>query len=251
MRRRMDTPARRVRAKSPAAPERGCIGAAACHSYKNHPPCRSHAGPPPLPPSGRPTEPTRETPPMPSQALVALVALLGAARLPAADAPRPVDYSREVQPILTAHCYACHGPDEGQRKAKLRLDVRDSAVKKAIRPGDAAHSPLVERILSKDPEEVMPPPGKKEPLSAAQIDVLRRWIDQGAKFDIHWAYVKPTRPALPSFNRDPKGSVRRAWVRNPVDAFVAAGQEAHGFSAAPEADRVTLIRRLSFDLIGL
>ncbi len=188
---------------------------------------------------------------MRSQALVALVALLGAARLPAADAPRPVDYSREVQPILTAHCYACHGPDEGQRKAKLRLDVRDSAVKKAIRPGDAAHSPLVERILSKDPEEVMPPPGKKEPLSAAQIDVLRRWIDQGAKFDIHWAYVKPTRPALPSFNRDPKGSVRRAWVRNPVDAFVAAGQEAHGFSAAPEADRVTLIRRLSFDLIGL
>jgi mono/diheme cytochrome c family protein len=176
--------------------------------------------------------------------LVGIVALLAAAaRVPAA--PKPVDYSREVQPILTAHCYACHGPDEGKRKAKLRLDQRDSALKKAVKPGDAAHSPLVERIVSDDPEQVMPPPNsKKERLSAAQIDVLRRWIDQGAKFDLHWSYVKPTRPALPAVKNT-------AWVRNAVDAFVAAGQEAHGFAPAPEADRITLIRRLSFDLIGL
>src|SRR5438093_12956277 len=108
------------------------------------------------------------------KALVAVIALLSAAaRLPATDAAaKPVDYSREVQPILTAHCYACHGPDEGKRKAKLRLDVRDWAVKKAVKPGDAAHSPLVERITSHDPDEVMPPPdSKKGPLSAAQIDV--------------------------------------------------------------------------------
>jgi hypothetical protein len=172
------------------------------------------------------------------------VALLAAtARAPAA--PKPVDYSREVQPILTAHCYACHGPDEGKRKAKLRLDQRDSAVKKAVKPGDAAHSPLVERIVSDDPEQVMPPPkSKRDRLSAAQIDVLRRWIDEGAKFDLHWSYIKPTRPALPAVKN-------KAWVRNPVDAFVAAGQEAHGLAPAPEADRVTLIRRLSFDLIGL
>jgi hypothetical protein len=181
------------------------------------------------------------------KALVAVVALLSAAaRLPAADAAaKPINYSRDVQPILTAHCYACHGPDEGKRKAKLRLDVRDSAVKKAVKPADAAHSPLIDRVTSTDPDQVMPPPAsKKDRLSAAQIDVLRRWIDQGAKFDIHWSYVKPTRPAQPAVKN-------KGWVRNPIDAFVAAGQEAHGFAPAPEADRLTLIRRLSFDLTGL
>ena len=184
---------------------------------------------------------------MPRKSLLAFIAVLSAAaRLPAADAaPKPVDYSRDVQPILTAHCYACHGPDEGKRKGKFRLDVRDATVKKAVTPGDASHSPLITRVTTTDSDRVMPPPdSKKDRLSAAQVEVLRRWIDQGAKFDIHWAYVKPTRPTLPA----PKN---KAWVRNPVDAFVAAGQEARGFTAAPKADRVTLIRRLSFDLIGL
>jgi len=182
---------------------------------------------------------------MRSQALVAVVALIGiGSRLSAADA-RPVNYSRDVQPIFTAHCYACHGPDEGKRKGKLRLDQRDAAIRKAIRPGDTVHSPLLERVASQDADQMMPPPAsKKEHLSAAQVDVLRRWIDQGAKFDIHWSYVRPTRPAQPPTRN-------KGWVRNPVDAFVAAGQEAHGFGPAPEADRVTLIRRLSFDLIGL
>jgi mono/diheme cytochrome c family protein len=178
------------------------------------------------------------------KALAAVLALVAAVRLAAADS-KPVDYSREVQPILTAHCYACHGPDEGKRKAKLRLDQRAAAVKQAVKPGDAAHSPLVERVVSADPDQVMPPPAsKKGPLSPAQIDVLRRWIDQGAKFDIHWAYAKPGRPALPIVKNT-------SWVRNPIDAFVVTGQESHGFGPAPEADRVTLIRRLSFDLIGL
>jgi mono/diheme cytochrome c family protein len=180
------------------------------------------------------------------KALVAVIALFAVGRLPAADDPaKPVDYSREVQPILTAQCYACHGPDEGKRKAKLRLDQRPEAVKKAIKPGDAAHSPLIERVTSDDGDEVMPPPASKKPrLTAAQIDVLRRWIDQGAKFDTHWSYVKPVRPAQPAVKNS-------AWVRNRIDAFVAAGQQAHGFAPAPEADRVTLVRRLSFDLIGL
>jgi hypothetical protein len=182
---------------------------------------------------------------MPRTPLLAVVALLSAAlRLPAADT-KPVDYSRDVQPILTLHCYACHGPDEGKRKGKFRLDVREAAIKKAVTPGDAAHSSLITRVTTADPDRVMPPPdSKKDRLSAAQIDVLRRWIDQGAKFDQHWAYVKPTRPTPPAVTN-------RTWVRNPIDAFVAAGQEAHGFAPAPEADRVTLIRRLSFDLIGL
>src|SRR5581483_7484926 len=144
-----------------------------------------------------PANDSRE-PPMKRTALVAVAVLFSAARVPAADAPKPVDYSREVQPILTAHCYACHGPDDGKRKGKLRLDQRDAAIKKVVKPGDAGHSPLIARITSQDGERMMPPPdSKKDRLTAAQIDVLRRWIDQGAKFDLHWAYVKPTRPALP------------------------------------------------------
>jgi hypothetical protein len=181
------------------------------------------------------------------KAFFAVVAVFATtAKLPAADAAqKPVDYSREVQPILAAHCYACHGPDESKRKAKLRLDQRDAALKKAIKAGDAAHSPLVSRISSSEDDEVMPPPGsKKDRLAPVQIDVLRRWIDEGAKFDIHWSYVKPVRPALPP-------TKNRAWVSNAVDAFVAAGLEAQGLAPAPEADRITLIRRLSFDLTGL
>jgi hypothetical protein len=179
-------------------------------------------------------------------ATAALLAVFAAGPLGAAppDA-RPVNYSQDVQPILSHSCYACHGPDEGKRKAKLRLDRREVAVKKAVKPGDAAGSPLVARITSTDPDEVMPPPrAKLAPLSAAQIDLLRRWIDQGAKFDVHWSYIKPVGPAPPPVKD-------RAWVRNPIDEFVAAGHEAHGFRPAPEADRVTLIRRLSFDLTGL
>src|SRR5581483_2569821 len=105
------------------------------------------------------------------------------------------------------------------------------AVKKAIAPGDAAHSSLIKRVTTADTDRLMPPPdSKKERLTTVQIDVLRRWIDQGAKFDQHWAYVKPTRPADPAVKN-------KTWVRNPIDAFVAAGQEAHGFAPAPEADR--------------
>src|SRR5438876_173369 len=106
-----------------------------------------------------------------------------------ASEARPVDYTRDVRPILSNYCYACHGPDEGKRKAKLRLDVRESAVKKAIKPGNAAGSELIARVTSQDADELMPPPAiKRGRLSPAQVDVLRRWIDQGARFDSHWAY---------------------------------------------------------------
>ncbi len=180
---------------------------------------------------------------MPRSSLAALSLLLLAPAGPAADAP--VSYSRDVKPLLAGRCYACHGPDEGKRKAKLRLDLRDEALKKAVKPGNAAASPLVQRIASTDADEVMPPPhAKKEPLSPAQIDLLRRWIDQGARFDVHWAYVKPARPPLPEVKN-------QAWVRNAVDRFVAARHEQLGFRPAPEADRVTLLRRLFLDLTGL
>ena len=117
---------------------------------------------------------------------------------PTLRADSPVNYSRDIKPILSARCYACHGPDEGKRKAKLRLDVRDVAIKKAIKPGDAAGSELVARITSAEPTEIMPPPtAKVPPLTPQEIELLKRWIDQGAKFAIHWAYLKPVCAALP------------------------------------------------------
>jgi len=174
--------------------------------------------------------------------LAALLLLVLTPRAVAADAP--VDYTRDIKPILASSCYVCHGPDEGKRKAKLRLDVREEAIKSAIKPGDSAKSPLIERIISKDADEVMPPPStKKPPLTPAQIDLLKRWIDQGAKFDVHWAYVKPVRPTPPGVNGN--------WSKNPIDQFVAAKRQAEKLPPAPEADRVTLTRRLYFDLLGL
>jgi mono/diheme cytochrome c family protein len=174
----------------------------------------------------------------------AILPLSGNAAEPAAK-DAPVDYSRDVKPILSNYCYACHGPDDSKRKGKLRLDVREEAVKKAIRPGNSSSSPLVERIASHDTDVMPPASAKKGKLGDQQINVIRRWIDQGAKFDIHWAYVKPVRPAVP------KSSIPGAGGSNPIDAFIAAKLHAEGLSLAPEGDRITLIRRLSFDLTGL
>jgi hypothetical protein len=176
-----------------------------------------------------------------------LLFVFTSARAPAEQKPSepPVSYSRDIKSLLANSCYACHGPDKGPRKAGLRLDVRDVAVKKAIRPGNAAASRLIKRVSSQDPEERMPPPdSKKPPLTASQIELLRRWIDQGAKFDIHWAYIKPARPALPAVKN-------RSWPRNPVDYFIGDGHEVQHLEPAPASDRITLMRRLSFDLTGL
>ncbi len=171
-----------------------------------------------------------------------LLVLAGNGR--AADGPA-INYTRDIKPILAAHCYACHGPDEGRRKAKLRLDVRDVAIKKAIKPGDAANSSMIERVSSDNPEEVMPPPSsKKGALMTEQIALLKRWIEQGAKFDIHWAYVKPVRPTPPAVKNT-------SWPCNPIDRFIAARHDKLEYQPSPETDRVTLLRRLNFDLIGL
>ncbi len=157
----------------------------------------------------------------------------------AVAAEPPVDYSRDIRPILSDRCYACHGPDSAKRKAKLRLDQHDEAVKVAIKPGKSADSPLLKRISSTLDDEMMPPPVSKKPrLSPEQIQLVKRWIDQGAKFDQHWAYVKPLRPSVAS-------------DRNPIDSFVLEELKNHRFAPGQPADRVTLIRRLYFDLIGL
>lgn len=154
-------------------------------------------------------------------------------------------YSRDIRPLFANHCYACHGPDGGRRRAGLRLDVREVAVRRAIVPGDAAHSPLVERISSDDPDEQMPPPSSKRPrLSAAAVALMRQWIDEGAKYETHWAYVPPLRPPLPAVKQ-------KDWPRNPIDRFIAAAQEERGLRPSPDADPRTLLRRLSLDLTGL
>jgi len=175
------------------------------------------------------------------QTVGCLVAFLVAG---AARAAETIDYSRDIKPILAEYCYACHGPDESKRKAKLRLDLREEAIKEALKPGNAAGSSVIERVTTQDRDEVMPPPhAKKGRLSPAQVDLLRRWIDQGAQFDIHWAFVKPARPAVPA--------PRQETLTHPIDRFIAAEHEKRGMQLAPEADRATLVRRLSFDLTGL
>jgi hypothetical protein len=170
--------------------------------------------------------------------------LLALAR-PAIAAP-PVDFNKDVRPVLATQCYPCHGPDEKTRKADLRLDRRDDAVAAgAITPGKPADSTLLQRITSTDPDEVMPPPrSKKPPLTPEQVELLKRWVAEGAKYSDHWAFAKLTRPAVPAVKD-------AGWVRNPIDRFVLARLEADGLRASPEADRVTLLRRLSFDLTGL
>ncbi len=159
----------------------------------------------------------------------------------------PVDYDREVRPILAENCYACHGPDGGARKADLRLDRKDDALRvrpggAAIVPGDPAASTLLDRIAEADPEAVMPPPKSGKSLSKGQAETLRRWVEQGAPWQVHWAFSPPKRPAVPD---------GRDQGRNPIDSFLFPAMQAKGLGPAPEADRTTLIRRLSLDLTGL
>lgn len=160
-------------------------------------------------------------------------------------AKAPLDFNRDIRPILSENCFFCHGQDANKRKADLRLDVREVAVESgAIVPKDAAGSGLVKRINSDDPELQMPPKDSQRRLSAEQKKVLERWISEGAVYSPHWAYIAPKRPPLPL--------VQRAdWVRTPIDRFVLVRLEGEKLSPSPEADRATLIKRLSIDLIGL
>lgn len=154
----------------------------------------------------------------------------------AADGP---NFSRDIMPLLADNCLACHGPDEKLREADLRLDIREGAIESAIVPGQSSQSEFLRRILSTDPDEVMPPPkSHKKKLTAAQIDLLTRWIDAGAVWGKHWAFEKPTKSSVPD-------------AVHPVDALVQARLAKNGMELQPEAERHTLLRRVSFDLIGL
>jgi len=160
-----------------------------------------------------------------------------------------IDFNRQIRPILSDKCFQCHGPDEGKRMARLRLDTREGAMSRTgvIVPGDAAGSRLIRRVRSTDPATVMPPPESGHRLSGAEIDLLTRWVAEGAVWQEHWAFVAP-RAIEPPRPTDPRGS---AWIRQPIDAFVWQGLSAQGLSPSPEASRETLLRRVTLDLTGL
>lgn len=164
-------------------------------------------------------------------------------------AEKPVDFSRDILPILSENCFYCHGPDEKAREADLRLDQREAAIADhgghiAIVPGKSSESELVKRILSADDDEKMPPPKSNRKLSEEQRVLLKRWIDEGAAWGKHWAFVPPVRPELPKVSNSMS-------MNNPIDAFVLAKLEANGLSPSPEAAKTTLIRRVTLDLTGL
>ncbi len=160
------------------------------------------------------------------------------------------DFTREVRPILAAKCFQCHGPDDKTRKAGLRLDERSGAIKelksgsRAIVPNKPEESALVERITSTRPSAVMPPAKAGKPLTPEEIATLRRWVEHGAPYPPHWAYVKPVRPPLPTA-RD------AGWCANPIDYFVLARLEKEGLHPSAPADRYALVRRVTLDLTGL
>ncbi len=175
--------------------------------------------------------------------------LFGAGALFAADKTAAINFNRDIRPILSDKCFHCHGPDKNNRKAKLRLDTAEGATGERdgtfpIVPGDLAKSELIHRILSKDSDEMMPPPESNKTLSVGEIDLLKRWIQQGAKYEGHWAYLPPQRPALPTVKNS-------KWVRNDIDAFILEKLEKNKLKPSEEADRRTLIRRLSFDIRGV
>ncbi|MCF6285918.1 MAG: PSD1 and planctomycete cytochrome C domain-containing protein [Candidatus Hydrogenedentes bacterium] len=163
---------------------------------------------------------------------------------------RPLSFNRDIRPIFAEHCFTCHGQDAAARKAGLRLDTAEGATRAlksgaaAIVPGDTEASVLLHRITTTESDERMPPAEKGEALDDPSIRKLRAWIAQGAEFESHWAYIAPVKSAVPKV-------ADTAWPRNGIDRFVLARLETEGFRPAPQADRYTLLRRMSFDLIGL
>jgi hypothetical protein len=160
-----------------------------------------------------------------------------------------VEFNRDIRPILTDKCFACHGPDANQRQADLRLDERENALAdrdghRVIVPGKPGKSELITRITADDEFTVMPPPETDKPLTEEEIATLKHWVAEGAEYQRHWSLIPPARPEIPEVERT-------QWVRTPIDAFILRRLEAEGISPSPEADRRKLIRRLTFDLTGL
>jgi hypothetical protein len=167
-----------------------------------------------------------------------------------AAAPEAIQYSRDVRPLLSNTCYTCHGPDSAQRSTELRLDNQETVFAeldsgaRAVVPGNRQASELYQRISNEDADLRMPPADSGKQLTSEQIELIGRWIDQGASWQGHWSFENPSRPAIPEVSH-------ANWVRNPIDAFIAARLESQGLSPSPEADKATLLRRVTYDLTGL
>ena len=169
--------------------------------------------------------------------------------LGAASAAAPVEFNRDVRPILADVCFHCHGPDPGSRKAKLRLDTEAGFFAKredgpTVVKGNAEKSPLYQRLITTDEDEVMPPKKEHKDLKPAQIALIKEWINQGAPWQPHWSFVAPERGTPPKVKNE-------SWVKTPIDRFILAGLESKGLSPAPAADAYTLVRRVALDLTGL
>jgi mono/diheme cytochrome c family protein len=166
-----------------------------------------------------------------------------------AAGPAKVDFARQVRPILAESCFECHGPDPAGRKGDLRLDSRgdvfaDRGGYRLVVPGHPEESELIARITAAGSDEVMPPAHSRRKLTREQVELLARWVAEGAAWNEHWAFAPPPR-------HDPPGVANPGWCRNPIDRFILARLEREGLKPSPEADRVTLLRRLSLDLLGL
>ena len=170
-------------------------------------------------------------------------------RAAAAPAAGEVGFNRDVRAILSENCFACHGPDANTRKADLRLDTKEGLFAKTddgapVVPGKPDESLILQRVTHANAKKLMPPPKTGKVLTAAQVEVLKRWVEQGAKWEGHWAFAAPVRPAVPAVKD-------AAWVRNPIDAFLLARLEAEGLKPSAPADKAALARRVTLDLTGL
>ncbi len=166
-----------------------------------------------------------------------------------AVAADPIDFNRDIRPILSDNCFQCHGPDQKARQSKLRLDTREGLFRKqgdnrVIVPGNPTASELVRRVTATLADERMPPPDSNRKLTKQQIEQLRKWVASGAEWQQHWAFQTPKRLELPKVKNE-------AWPRNAIDRFILARLQQEGLSPSPEADKRTLIRRVTLDLTGL
>ncbi|MEP7230204.1 MAG: DUF1549 domain-containing protein [Ginsengibacter sp.] len=166
--------------------------------------------------------------------------------------PENIDFNRHVKPILSDRCFSCHGPDKGKLQAGLRLDLPESALaelpetpgKKALVPGSLRNSEVFHRIISNDPDYVMPEPKSHLTLTAYEKAMLIKWIEEGAKYKPHWAFIKPVKNKVPQVSQ-------KTWVKNPIDNFILQRLENEKLAPSAEADKETLLRRVTFDLTGL
>ncbi|MDH3585268.1 MAG: PSD1 and planctomycete cytochrome C domain-containing protein, partial [Phycisphaerae bacterium] len=180
---------------------------------------------------------------------ITILLFLAVAGSPPAAIARDIDFDRDIRPILADTCYACHGPDGNKRKAKLRLDQKNDVFADrdglhVVVPGKLADSEIWRRITSADPDERMPPKKATRQLNQRQIQLIRRWVEQGAAWSQHWAFVPPKRHEPPQVKQGD-------WPRNAIDPFVLARLERESLAPSPVADKPTLIRRVTLDLTGL